>query len=124
MLYDQCTVSLWDHLRLICFHVKKQGSYVKMEVSVASAVSRPGLHLRISICAPYNTSKHFVSPQRRYGCHAVRRRCFGLLAQRPALCEDAGEKSVSLACGFVFFRFAAAGVEFRQQSGRGRFMGH
>jgi hypothetical protein len=28
-----------------------------------------------------------------------------------------------MACGFVFFRFAAAGVEFRQQSGRGRFTG-
>jgi hypothetical protein len=35
-----------------------------------------------------------------------------------------GTAVVTVACGFVFFRFAAAGVEFRQQSGRGRFMGH
>jgi hypothetical protein len=52
--------------------------------------------------------------------------CTGLRRRGSISCavRRRGTAVISLACGFVFFRFAAAGVEFRQRSGRGRFMGH
>jgi hypothetical protein len=95
-----------------------------MEVSVTSAVSRSDLHLHLSTCSPYNTGNTLRVTSAQIWLPCCAQALLRTLGSASGVVWKRRSEVVSLACGFVFFRFAAAEVEFRQQSGRGRFIGH